>query len=314
MTQVAAQKNDSFPHKHILSVDDLSIDEINYLYDLTHHYLAQIRQPNKVCQDLSGKTLVNLFFETSTRTRISFELAGKRLGMHVVDFDVETSSLKKDESMRDTFLTLDAMNVDALVIRTAQLGLPKEASQTMDCSLLNGGEGNHAHPTQALFDVFTMQEKLGPIAGKTVAICGDVTHSRVAMSNLRLLTKLGADVRFVGPESLLPETPLLGEVHVTSLAEGIENADVIMMLRIQKERFTGDIPLSDDDFFQAWGLTHEKLKAAKDNVVVMHPGPMNRGIEISGALADDPTYSVILNQVENGVALRMACLKAVCSS
>ena len=258
---------------------------------------------------LRGRTLINLFYEDSTRTRTSFELAGKRLGADVINMSVSTSSVNKGETLLDTAATLNAMRCDLLVVRHDQSGAPNLLAQKVTSAVINAGDGTHEHPTQALLDALTLRRRRGRLEGLVVAICGDVLHSRVARSNIHLLSAMGARLRIVGPPTLIPpEAAALGvEVH-HSMATGLDGADVVMMLRLQRERMTGGLVPSAREYFRFFGLDHERLAWAKPDVLVMHPGPMNRGVEIDSAVADDPAHSVIGEQVEMGVAVRMAVL------
>jgi aspartate carbamoyltransferase catalytic subunit len=298
-----------FPHRHLLAIEGLEPPYIADLLDLAESYALLNRQGKTQRDLLRGRTLINLFFEDSTRTRTSFELAGKRLGADIVNMSVSTSSVNKGETLLDTASTLNAMNTDLLVIRHGQSGAPALLSQKVDAAVINAGDGTHEHPTQALLDALTIRRRKGRLEGLTVAICGDVLHSRVARSNIHLLLAMGARVRVVGPPTLIPaEVAALGvEVHHTMQA-GLAGADVVMMLRLQKERMTGGLVPSAREFFRFYGLDAEKLAHAKPDAIVMHPGPMNRGVEIDSAVADDPARSVIGEQVEMGVAVRMAVL------
>jgi aspartate carbamoyltransferase catalytic subunit len=258
---------------------------------------------------LKGRTLINLFFEDSTRTRTSFELAGKRLGADVINMSVSTSSVNKGETLLDTASTLNAMHCDLLVVRHGQSGAPSLLSQKVDAAVINAGDGTHEHPTQALLDALTIRRHKGRLEGLIVAICGDIAHSRVARSNMHLLTTMGSRVRVVGPPTLIPaEAARLGVEVFHDMKAGLAGADVVMMLRLQRERMSGGMVPSAREFFRFYGLDAEKLAFAKPDSIVMHPGPMNRGVEIESAIADHPTRSVIGEQVEMGVACRMAVL------
>ncbi|MFO1173584.1 MAG: aspartate carbamoyltransferase catalytic subunit [Hyphomicrobiaceae bacterium] len=310
---VAAQKLDSahFPHRHLLSVEDLTAGEITGLLDMAEEAATISRQVTKKRDQLSGRTLVNLFFEASTRTQSSFELAGKRLGADVMNMQVSTSSVNKGETLIDTAITLNAMRPDILVVRHNQAGAVALLAQKVDCSVVNAGDGSHQHPTQALLDALTIRRNKGRIEGLVVAICGDILHSRVARSNIGLLSRLGAEVRIVAPSTLLPpNADRLGVRVFNRMQDGIADADIVMMLRLQQERMSGSFIPSTREFYHFFGLDHEKLKWAKPDALVMHPGPMNRGVEISSAVADD-SRSVIREQVEMGVAVRMAVLAAL---
>ena len=297
-----------FPHRHLLGIEGLSKDDILRMLDEAEQWIGFNRGPRKQDDRLHGLTQVNAFFENSTRTLFSFEIAGKRLGAQVANFHVAASSVKKGESLIDTALTLNAMQPDVMVIRHEANGAAKDVAAVMDCPVINAGDGSGEHPTQALLDALTIRRRKGRIEGLKVAICGDIRHSRVAGSNLRSLPLLGADVRIIAPEALLPAAPRAGVTAFTDFDEGIAGADVVMMLRIQRERMDDDLAASLVDYHGAYGLTRERLKRAALDAIVMHPGPMNRGVEIDGDVADDAERSAILDQVELGVAVRMACL------
>ena len=301
-----------FPRRHFLSALDLNVVEANDLLDLADTFVDLNRQTTKKLDLLKGRTLVNMFFENSTRTQASFELAGKRLGADTMNMSVKTSSVAKGETLIDTAVTLNAMRPDLLVVRHASSGAAALLSQKVGCSVINAGDGQHEHPTQALLDALSMRRAFGGLAGLTVAICGDVMHSRVARSNVNLLNVLGAEVRLVGPPTLMPSgADRWGAQVFHDLERGIAGADVVMMLRLQLERMQGALVPSTREYFRYWGLDREKLKAASDKVRVMHPGPMNRGVEIDSDVADDPTVSLIQDQVEMGVAARMAVLASL---
>src|SRR4051812_1371746 len=297
-----------FPHRHLLGIEGLSASDILLILDAAEPWIAFNRASRKADERLAGLTQINAFFENSTRTLLSFEIAGKRLGAQVSSFHPAASSVRKGESLIDTALTLNAMRPDLLVIRHESDGAAAEVAQLMDCPVINAGDGRGEHPTQALLDALTIRRRLGRIAGVTVAICGDIRHSRVANSNLRALPLLGATVRIVAPVPLMPDEPPPGVTDYDSLDEGIKGADVVMMLRIQRERMEEAVAGSLGDFHAAYGLTRARLDAHAPDALVMHPGPMNRGVEIDGELADDSSRSAILDQVEYGVAIRMACL------
>ncbi|NTU77309.1 MAG: aspartate carbamoyltransferase catalytic subunit [Alphaproteobacteria bacterium] len=299
-----------FPHRHLLDIEQLSASDIEFILQRAARYVAQNRSAQRKCNRLAGKTVVNLFFEPSTRTRTSFELAARRLGADVVNVPIEHSSTKKGETLTDTARTIDAMQVDAFVIRHPTNGAPQQVVSSVKASVVNAGDGSRAHPTQALLDALTMQRRKGRLEGLTVAICGDIEHSRVARSDICLLRKMGAHPRIVAPGSFMPhDLAKLDVPAFDNLSEGIRDADVVMMLRIQNERLAaGENILPTDEYHKSFGLDHFKLKAAKPDVIVMHPAPMNRGVEITNELADDPQYSVVFEQIENGVATRMACL------
>jgi aspartate carbamoyltransferase catalytic subunit len=299
----------SYPSKHLLAIEGLEPPHIADLLDLAESY-ALLNRSGKTQRDLlKGRTLINLFFEDSTRTRTSFELAGKRLGADVINMSVSTSSVNKGETLLDTASTLNAMQCDLLVIRHAQSGAPALLSQKVDAAVINAGDGTHEHPTQALLDALTIRRHKGSLEGLVVAICGDIAHSRVARSNIHLLTTMGSRVRIVGPPTLIPaDAARLGVEVFHDMKAGLKDADVVMMLRLQRERMSGGLVPSAREFFRFYGLDAEKLAVAKPDSIVMHPGPMNRGVEIDSAIADHPTRSVIGEQVEMGVACRMAVL------
>jgi len=306
MTLVAAE---SFPHRHLLGISGLSAGEIQLILDRAEGYAQQNRQVDKKQALLRGRTQINLFFENSTRTRTSFELAGKRLGADVINMSVATSSIKKGETLIDTAMTLTAMRPDVLVVRHSDSGAVELLSQKVECSVINGGDGSHEHPTQALLDALTIRRRKGRLAGLTVAICGDVLHSRVARSNILLLKTMGATVRLVAPPTLLPPA-FRGfgvEVH-HDMRKGLADADIVMMLRLQLERMQGAYVPSIREYFHFYGLDYAKLAVAKPDALIMHPGPMNRGVEIDPEVADDIDRSLIREQVEMGVAVRMAVL------
>ncbi len=300
-----------FPHRHLLGVKGLSPFDIELLLDRADEAVAISRQSEKKTSSLRGRTQINLFYEASTRTQSSFELAGKRLGADVMNMSVASSSVKKGETLIDTAMTLNAMRPDILVIRHASAGAAALLAQKVGCSVVNAGDGAHEHPTQALLDALTIRRAKGRVGGLTVAICGDVAHSRVARSNIILLNALGARVRVVAPSTLLPAGIRDMSVEVfNSMTDGLAGADVVMMLRLQRERMEGAMVPSIREYFRYWGLDAEKLKAAKEGALVMHPGPINRGVEIASEIADGP-QSVIQEQVEMGVAVRMAVMEAL---
>ncbi|GHC62284.1 aspartate carbamoyltransferase catalytic subunit [Limoniibacter endophyticus] len=300
-----------FEHRHLLGIQGLTPPDIETLLDRADAAVAISRQSQKKTSALRGRTQINLFFEASTRTQSSFELAGKRLGADVMNMSVASSSVKKGETLVDTATTLNAMRPDILVIRHSSAGAAALLSQKVDCSVVNAGDGAHEHPTQALLDALTIRRAKGRIGGLTVAICGDVLHSRVARSNILLLNAMGARVRVVAPSTLLPTDVDQMSVEVMqSMADGLKGADVVMALRLQRERMAGAFVPSIREYARYYGLDAEKLKAAKDDALVMHPGPMNRGVEISSEIADGP-QSVIQEQVEMGVAVRMAVMEAL---
>ena len=302
----------SFPHRHLLGIEGLSPAAIRFLLDSAESFVAQNQQADKKQAVLRGRTIINLFFENSTRTRTSFELAGKRLGGDVINMSVQASSIKKGETLIDTAVTLNAMHPDVLVVRHSESGAVQLLAEKVDCAVINAGDGSHEHPTQALLDALTIRRRKGKLDGLEVAICGDILHSRVARSNIALLTTMGARVRVVAPRTLLPAAiERLGvEVH-HDMTRGLRDVDIVMMLRLQLERMHGSFVPSIREYFHFFGLDRAKLAAAKDDALIMHPGPMNRGVEIDTEVADDIDRSVIRQQVEMGVAVRMACLKAL---
>lgn len=298
-----------FPHRHLLGIDGLKADDINAILDLAEGYVEQNRADDKKRTVLRGRTIINLFFENSTRTRTSFELAGKRLGADVINMSVDGTSIKKGETLIDTAMTLNAMHLDALVVRHHESGAVHLLADKMNCAVINAGDGAHEHPTQALLDALTIRRRKGSLTGLTVAICGDILHSRVARSNIALLNIMGARVRVVAPRTLLPaQIDRLGVEVFHDMARGLADVDIIMMLRLQMERMNGNFLPSLREYFHFYGLDQAKLAKAKPDALIMHPGPINRGVEIDSAVADDIDRSLILGQVEMGVAVRMACL------
>ena len=299
----------SFRARHLLGIEHLAPDEITTVLDLAETYADLNRSDDKHSNALAGLTQINMFFEASTRTQASFELAGKRLGADVMNMHMAGSSLKKGETLIDTALTLNAMHPDLLVVRHPSSGAVNLLSQKVNCAVLNAGDGRHEHPTQALLDALTIRRAKGRLHRLTIAICGDIAHSRVARSNIHLLGKMENRVRLVGPPTLMPSRASDWGVEVFSnMTEGLRDADVVMMLRLQKERMDGAFIPSEREYFHRFGLDGEKLNHAKQDAIVMHPGPMNRGVEIDGTIADDINRSVIQDQVEMGVAVRMAAM------
>ncbi len=304
----------SFPHRHLLGISGLHPLDITYLLDLAEAFAEATRRAERPTQTLAGKTVVNLFFENSTRTLSSFEIAAKRLGADVISMPVATSSVKKGETLIDTAMTLNAMRPDVIVIRHSASGGVKLLSRKVDCAVVNAGDGMHEHPTQALLDVLTIRRRKGRVEGLKVAVCGDIAHSRVARSTTLALHLLGAQVRLCGPRTLLPsgaETWGAASVH-TDFDEALDGVDVVIMLRLQLERMDGAYLPSRREYFRYYGLTEERLSKSAPDSIVMHPGPMNRGIEITSALADGER-SVITEQVEMGVAVREAVLDVLAS-
>ena len=294
---------------HLLGMEGVTPPDIKLLLDTAERYAATNRDGTPVADTLPGRTQINLFFENSTRTSSSFELAGKRLGMDVLTMSVAGSSVRKGESLLDTATTLNAMHANALVVRHSASGAAALLAQKVDCAVINAGDGSHEHPTQALLDALTIRRHKGDLYGLVVAICGDISHSRVARSNIHLLTTMGAQVRVIAPPTLMPSgIEVLGARPYTDMLKGIAGADIVMMLRLQRERMQGSYIASEREYFRYYGLDATKLRHAKPDALVMHPGPMNRGVEIDTDIADDVHRSVIAEQVEMGVAVRMACL------
>ena len=299
----------AFRAKHLLGIEHLTQEDIRTVLDLADKYVELNRRTVKKTDVLAGMTQINMFFENSTRTQSSFELAGKRLGADVMNMSMQTSSVKKGETLIDTALTLNAMHPDLLVVRHGSSGAVNLLAEKVNCAVVNAGDGKHEHPTQALLDALTIRRAKGRIQRLTVAICGDVAHSRVARSNLILLNKMENRIRLIGPPTLMPSG--IGEFGCEvyeDMREGLKDADVVMMLRLQRERMDGGFIPSEREYFHRYGLDAEKLAFAKDDAIVMHPGPMNRGVEIDGSIADDINRSVIQEQVEMGVAVRMAVM------
>lgn len=295
-------------NKDLLGIKELSVEEINLILDTSAGFKDVLGRDIKKVPTLRGKTTVNLFFEPSTRTRTSFELAAKRLSTDVINFSVPTSSVVKGESLIDTALTVQALGADFIIIRHSSSGVPHLLAKKLRVSVINAGDGTNEHPTQALLDAFTIREKKGKIEGLEIAIVGDIAHSRVAKSNIYSLKKLGARLRLIGPPTLIPkEMEVMGIDIFHNMEDGLKDVDVLMMLRIQMERQGKGFFPSTEEYSRNWGLTLERLSLAKDEVIVMHPGPMNRGIEITSEIADGPR-SVILEQVTNGLAVRMAVM------
>ncbi|MDU0343327.1 aspartate carbamoyltransferase catalytic subunit [Bosea rubneri] len=300
-----------YPHRHLLGIEGLSHLDIEALLDRADAYVALSRQVEKKTATLRGRTQINLFFEPSTRTQASFELAGKRLGADVMNMSVGSSSVKKGETLIDTAATLNAMRPDILVVRHHAAGAVNLLARKVGCSVVNAGDGAHEHPTQALLDALTIRRNKGRIMGLTVAICGDILHSRVARSNIILLNALGAKVRLIAPSTLLPAgVERMGVEVFRDMRKGLEGADIVMMLRLQLERMNGAFVPSPKEYFRYFGLDRDKLELAAPDALVMHPGPMNRGVEISSEVADG-AQSLIREQVEMGVAVRMAVLDAL---
>ena len=299
--------------KHLLGIQDLSISDVKLILDEAKKFISLNKSKNKKLDILRGKTQINLFFEPSTRTQSSFELAGKRLGADVMSMNITNSAIKKGETLIDTAMTLNAMHPDIIVVRHQDSGASNLLSQKVNCSVLNAGDGRREHPTQALLDALTIIEKKKKIEGLRIAICGDILHSRVARSNIFLLNMLGAEVHIVAPTNLMPkDIEKFGVKTFSNMKDGLKDCDIVMMLRLQNERMSSSFLSSNREYYEYYGLTPDKLEKAKKDAIIMHPGPMNRGIEIDTKLADDINKSVIKEQVELGVAVRMACLKIFC--
>ncbi|SLN21159.1 Aspartate carbamoyltransferase [Aquimixticola soesokkakensis] len=299
----------TFRQKHLLGIEPLHPEEIRTVLDLAERYVDLNRAAEKHSDVLRGLTQINMFFENSTRTQASFELAGKRLGADVMNMSMQASSIKKGETLIDTALTLNAMHPDLLVVRHPHSGAVNLLAEKVNCAVLNAGDGKHEHPTQALLDALTIRRAKGRLHRLNIAICGDIAHSRVARSNLMLLGKMENRVRLVGPATLMPSgMEEFGCEVFDDMREGLKDVDVVMMLRLQRERMDGGFIPSEREYYHRWGLDAEKLAYAKPDAIVMHPGPMNRGVEIDGQIADDINRSVIQEQVEMGVAVRMAAM------
>ncbi|MDQ2080088.1 aspartate carbamoyltransferase catalytic subunit [Xanthobacteraceae bacterium Astr-EGSB] len=308
---IASKSTFALSRRHLLGIEALTAEEIIGLLDLAEEFVELNRQIEKKRTSLRGRTQINLFFENSTRTQSSFELAGKRLGADVMNMSVSSSSMNKGETLIDTAITLNAMHPDIIVVRHQHSGAVELLSRKVDCSVINAGDGAHEHPTQALLDALTIRRNKGRLDRLTVAICGDVLHSRVARSNIILLNRMGARVRVVGPSTLLPPAvDRLGVEVFHDMRAGLADADIVMMLRLQRERMNGSFIPSTQEYFAYFGLDSKKLAFAKPGALVMHPGPMNRGVEISSDVADG-AQSLIREQVEMGVAVRMAVLEAL---
>lgn len=299
----------AFKHRHLLGIEPLAPEAIREILDLSDSYVDLNRRPNKHSDVLAGRTQVNMFFENSTRTQASFELAGKRLGADVMNMSMQASSIKKGETLIDTAMTLNAMHPDLLVVRHPHSGAVDLLAQKVNCSVLNAGDGRHEHPTQALLDALTIQRAKGRLHRLSIAICGDIAHSRVARSNIILLGKMENRIRLIAPPTLMPSgIETFGCEIFDDMQEGLKDVDVVMMLRLQRERMDGGFIPSEREYYHRYGLDEAKLRAAKPDAIVMHPGPMNRGVEIDGEIADDINRSVIQEQVEMGVAVRMATM------
>ncbi len=302
------EKGRTMETRHLLSINDLSEGDINLILDTAEGFRGVLERDIKKVPALRGKTVVNLFYEPSTRTRTSFELAAKRLSTDVINFSVSTSSVVKGESLIDTAMTIQALGADFVVVRHSCSGASHLLARHLEASIINAGDGVNEHPTQALLDAFTVRVKKGVLDGLRVAIVGDILHSRVAKSNISCLRKLGAEVRLIGPPTLVPRRFSEEGVEIFyTMEDGLRDVDVVMMLRIQLERQDRGFFPTVNEYFRFWGLTPERFSLAKDDAIVMHPGPMNRGVEIDSSVADSPR-SVIMDQVTNGIAVRMAVL------
>ncbi len=301
-----------FKKIHLVETADLKKNEIEHILNESKKYISFNKKKIKKINILEGRTIFNLFFEDSTRTRTSFEVAAKRLGADLINVVVKDSSINKGETLLDTMTTINSMNPDVLIVRHPEEGISKRISETVDASVINAGDGSHEHPTQALLDALTIKNKFNNFNKLKIAICGDILHSRVARSNILILSKLGAKINVVGPKDWLPISLNKLPVNVfTDMKKGLAHCDIVMMLRIQKERIVEKIMPNEKTYFKKYGLDYNKLKYAKKNAFVMHPGPMNRGVEIDSKLADDITRSLIQEQVAMGVAVRMACLDLI---
>lgn len=314
MSQIATSSALSWP-RHLIQIEGMAPSDIQLILDTAELYVTRNRAVDKKHKILGGRTLINLFFENSTRTRTSFELAGKRLSMDVINISASTSSTNKGETLLDTAMTLNAMQADAIVLRHAHAGAVQLIAEKVTAHVINAGDGAHEHPTQALLDALTIRRKKGTLKGLKVAICGDISNSRVARSNIHLLKIMGAHVTLIAPPTMMPTgVENFGVAYTTNMVEGLKDADVVMMLRIQNERMAGRGIASVRDYFMGYGLSYEKLRHAKPDALVMHPGPMNRGVEIDTDVADDISRSAVLDQVEMGVAVRQAVLELLLAS
>ena len=307
--KIKKTSNNIYKKIHLVETADLNKKEIEFILDEAKKFINFNKKRVKKSNLLEGRTIFNLFFEDSTRTRTSFEVAAKRLGADLINVAVKDSSINKGETLLDTMTTINSMNPDVLIVRHPEEGISKRISNNVDACVINAGDGSHEHPTQALLDALTIMNRFNNFSKLQIAICGDILHSRVARSNIIILSKLGAKVNVIGPKQWLPKNinKLPVEVY-TDMKKGLKNCDIVMMLRIQKERIVGKIMPNQKTYFNKYGLDYNKLKYAKKNAFVMHPGPMNRGVEIDSKLADDITRSLIQEQVAMGVAIRMACL------
>ena len=302
-----------FKKIHLVETADLTKKEIEHILDESKKYITFNKRKIKKINILEGRTIFNLFFEDSTRTRTSFEVAAKRLGADLINVALKDSSINKGETLLDTMTTINSMNPDILIVRHPEEGISEKISKLVDASVINAGDGSHEHPTQALLDALTIIKRKGKVEGLKIAICGDILHSRVARSNIYLMNMLGAEINVVAPKTLMPHSiEKLGVKVFTNMKNGLKDCDIVMMLRLQNERMRGTFLPSPREYYEYFGLTPDKLESAKKDALIMHPGPMNRGVEIDTNLADDINRSVIREQVELGVAIRMACLKIYC--
>jgi len=307
--QIKQRSKNIYKNIHLVETADLNKKEIEFLLNEAKKFISFNKKRIKKNNLLEGRTVFNLFFEDSTRTRTSFEVAAKRLGADLINVVVKDSSINKGETLLDTMTTINSMNPDVLIVRHPEEGISKRISMNVDACVINAGDGSHEHPTQALLDALTIKNRFKNFSKLQIAICGDILHSRVARSNIIILSKLGAKINVIGPKEWLPKNIKSLPVTVfTDMKKGLKNCDIVMMLRIQKERIVGKIMPNQKIYFNKYGLDYNKLKYAKKNAFVMHPGPMNRGVEIESKLADDVTRSLIQEQVAMGVAIRMACL------
>ena len=305
-------KNKKFIYKkiHLINSKDLTKKDIECFLDEAEKYVEFNKQQIKKNDTLRGRTIFNLFFEDSTRTRTSFEVATKRLGGDLINVALKDSSINKGETLLDTMTTINSMNPDVLIVRHPEEGISEKISKNVQSCVINAGDGSHEHPTQALLDALTIKKRFNSFNKLKIAICGDIMHSRVARSNIEILNKLGAKINIIGPKKLIPKDIINYNVNIFyNMNEGLKGCDIVMMLRIQKERILGKIIPNEKEYFNYYGLDYERLNSAKKNAFVMHPGPMNRGVEIESKLADDITRSLIQEQVTMGVAIRMACLE-----
>ena len=307
--QIKKSSKNIYKKIHLVETKDLNKKEIKFFLNEAQKFISFNKKRIKKNNLLEGRTIFNLFFEDSTRTRTSFEVAAKRLGGDIINVDVKDSSINKGETLLDTMTTINSMNPDVLIVRHPEEGISKKISMNVDACVINAGDGSHEHPTQALLDALTITNRFKNFSKLQIAICGDILHSRVARSNIIILSKLGSKINVIGPKEWLPKNIKKLPVTVfTDMKKGLKNCDIVMMLRIQKERIVGKIMPNQKIYFNKYGLDYNKLKYAKKNAFVMHPGPMNRGVEIDSKLADDVTRSLIQEQVAMGVAIRMACL------